>query len=198
MHFWVKTMRKKLRKGYCFIRALSAYHINHKVIRTKFPHHLSAHAAGRERPSDLTVFSAANGDGPEIPVSVIHRLEKSRAFRAVGRAIGGIFNVAALVHRSVCAQKGCADFIAGLRHIGLTHSLNGQFYQFFRCHYKHLHQRISRAKLSPGVSSSTPRSSATVAAMSAKHFLVPRFTGFTLLPSTSSGTYSLVWSVVAV
>ena len=53
------------------------------------------------------------------------------------------------------------------------------------------------AKDVPRVESSTPRSSATVAATSAKVFLVPRSQGFTFLPSTRMGTYSRVWSVVA-
>ena len=58
--------------------------------------------------------------------------------------------------------------------------------------------RISSAKLTPGVSSSTLRSSATVAAISQKPTLVPRLTGLTFGPATIRGTYSRVWSVVAV
>ena len=57
---------------------------------------------------------------------------------------------------------------------------------------------ISPAKLTPSVSSSTFSSSATVAAMSQKPILVPRFTDLTLGPATIRGTYYLVWSVVAV
>ena len=59
-------------------------------------------------------------------------------------------------------------------------------------------RRISFAKLSPEVSYSTSNSSVTVAAISAKLLRVPREPGLTCLPSTSSGTYSRVWSVVAV
>ena len=58
--------------------------------------------------------------------------------------------------------------------------------------------RISSAKLTPGVSSSTFSSSATVAAISQKPTRVPRFTGLTFGPATMRGTYSRVWSVVAV
>ena len=58
--------------------------------------------------------------------------------------------------------------------------------------------RISSAKLMPGVSRSTLRSSATVAAISQKPTRVPRFTGLTLGPAMMRGTYSRVWSVVAV
>ena len=58
--------------------------------------------------------------------------------------------------------------------------------------------RISPAKLLPSVSSSTSSSSATVAAMSQKPTRVPRFTGLTFGPAMIRGTYSRVWSVVAV
>ena len=61
-----------------------------------------------------------------------------------------------------------------------------------------LSQIISFAKLLPGVWYSTPSKSVMVAAMSAKLGRVPRLTGFTFGPSTSRGTYSRVWSVVAV
>ena len=58
--------------------------------------------------------------------------------------------------------------------------------------------RILSAMLLPGVWKSTPSRSVTVAAIWAKLSRVPRFPGRTALPSTSRGTYSLVWSVVAV
>ena len=57
---------------------------------------------------------------------------------------------------------------------------------------------ISFKKLLPGVSSVTPRASATVAAMSQKPTRVPRAVGLIFLPAARMGIYSLVWSVVAV
>ena len=81
----------------------------------------------------------------------------------------------------------------------MTHGFHCQGVEFFRFHRKaSLAYRISRAKLLPGVPKGTFNSSVTVAAMSAKLLRVPRFTGFTCLPSTTRGTYSRVWSVVAV
>ena len=57
---------------------------------------------------------------------------------------------------------------------------------------------ISFKKLLPGVSSVTPRASATVAAMSQKPTRVPRAVGLIFLPATRMGVYSLVWTLVAV
>ena len=69
---------------------------------------------------------------------------------------------------------------------------------FYPAKFQFMSQTISFAKLFPGVWYSTPSKSVTVAAMSAKLGRVPRLTGFTCGPRTSRGTYSRVWSVVAV
>ena len=109
------------------------------------------------------------------------------------RPEGGIFDVAALVDSAVGTQQRCADLEAGVGGIGAGHGFFGQFNQLFRCHY-----RISFAKLWPGVVYSTPSSSVTVAAISAKLSRVPRSPVLIPLPRISRGTYSRVWSVVAV
>ena len=111
-------------------------------------------------------------------MAVIHRFEKGGALSAVGGAVRGIFNVAALIDRAVGTQQGGADVEAGIGRIGMTHGLLGQSDQLFRLHCPSS-LRISWAKLTPGVSSSTSSSCATVAAMSAKLFRVPMFTGRT-------------------
>ena len=91
---------------------IGIHHVDDKVIVTEFPHHLTAHAAGRKLAFDDTVFAAADGDGHEIPVAVVDRLEKGGALGAVGRAVGRIFDITALVDRSVCTQQRSANFVA--------------------------------------------------------------------------------------
>ena len=56
-------------------------------------------------------------------MSVIHRLEERGALGAVGGAIGGIFDVAALVNGAVGAQQRRPDLVAGIGHIGVGHGL---------------------------------------------------------------------------
>ena len=56
--------------------ALRRNHVDEKIVAAEFPHHLTAHAAGRERPGDDAVLSAAHGDGGKVPVAVIDRLEE--------------------------------------------------------------------------------------------------------------------------
>ena len=108
----------------------------------------------------------------------------------------------ALIHRSVGAQQSRPHPIARVGHIGVVHGLHGQLQQFLWFQNGSLPSNSvdhsAEAKLRPGVSRGASSSSATVAAMSAKLDLVPKFTGFTRGPRTTRGTYSRVWSVVAV
>ncbi len=60
------------------------------------------------------------------------------------------------------------------------------------------HARMASRKLVPCDSGGTPKFSAMVWPRSLKVALVPRFTRRTFVPVTSSGTYSLAWSVLGV
>ena len=73
--------RQDLSQGVGFA-ALRRDHVNEKIVAAEFPHHLTAHAAGRERPGDDAVLSAAHGDGGKVPVSVVDRLEEGGALGA--------------------------------------------------------------------------------------------------------------------
>ena len=192
MLFGTEAERKDFRQCPCFV-TVRVNHIDDKIVLAEFPHDLTANTTGRKSAGNDAILAAADRNGHEIPLTIVDCLEEGRALSAVGGAVGCIFDVAALIDRSILAQPRRADLIAGLGNVSMGHGFFGQLNQFFRCHH-----RISFAKLVPGVSYSTPSSSVTVAAMSAKVARVPRLTGLTFLPSISSGTYSRVWSVVAV
>ena len=113
---------------------LLVHHVDHKIILAELPHDLAADAAGRECAGDDAILAAADGDGHEIPVAVINSLEKSCAFAAVGGTVGGVFDVAALVHGAVSAEQRGTDLEAGVGCVGVGHGLLGQFHEFFWCH----------------------------------------------------------------
>ena len=76
-------------------------HVDFEIVTTEFPHHLPAYAAGRKLAGDDAILTAADGDGNKIPVTVVDRLEDGGTLGADGGGIGGVFDVAAGVDRSV-------------------------------------------------------------------------------------------------
>ena len=74
-----------------------------------------------------THFAAADSDGYKVSVAVVDCLKKGSTLSTVGGAVGGIFNVAALIDRAVGAQQRRAYLVAGIGRIGLRHHLNGFF-----------------------------------------------------------------------
>ena len=114
--------------------AVHLYQMHGKIHIAEFPHHLTAYTAGREQTRDDSVLAAADGDGGEIPMAVVDRLENGGALGAIGGAVGSIFDIAALIYGAVGAQKGCADLEAGVGCVGMGHGLFRQFTEFFRCH----------------------------------------------------------------
>ena len=129
-----EAVGQNLRQGEAVIAIVGRSHVDHKIIVAKFPHHLPAHAAGRERAGDHAVLAAAHGNGHKIPVSIVDRLEKGCALGADSGGKGGVFNVAALVNRAVGAQQRRAHLVAGVRDIRMGHGLFRHFDEFFRCH----------------------------------------------------------------
>ena len=95
---------QQLRQCHGF-KALLVHQINEKILSAELPHDLTADPAGRKGPGDRSVFSAADGDGGKVPVSVVDGLEEGGAFGAVGGAVGGVFDVAALIDGSVGTQQ---------------------------------------------------------------------------------------------
>ena len=71
-------------QGVAFVAVTGACHVDHEVIPAEFPHYLAADTAGREEPGNDTVLAAADGDGGEIPVAVVDRLEDGGALGAYG------------------------------------------------------------------------------------------------------------------
>ena len=129
-------MGQKFRQGNGLIGVFRACQIDNKIILTKLPHHLPAYAAGWKRPSDIAILTTTDGNGGKIPMPVVNRLENCCALGAVGGAIGGIFDVTALIYAAVGAQKRCAHLVAGVGYISAGHSHFCQFNKFFRCHKK--------------------------------------------------------------
>ena len=117
-----EAVRQELGQGALLI-ALDIHHVNEEFVAAEFPHHLAADPAGRKNTGDHTVLAAADSDGNKIPVAVVHRLEERGALGAVGWAVGGVFDVAALVNGAVGAQQCRPDLVAGIGHIGVGHSL---------------------------------------------------------------------------
>ena len=105
MFLCAETMGQQLCQGDGFVASVLADDINEKIILAKFPHHLAADTAGRECAGDGAILAAADGDGHEVPVAIVNGLEKGGALGAVGGAVGGIFNVAALVHGAVGTEQ---------------------------------------------------------------------------------------------
>ena len=97
-------MGQQLRQGDGFVAALRSHQVHREIIPAEFPHHLAAHAAGGEGPGNDAALAAAYGQGGKVPVPVIHGLENGGPLCADGGAEGGIFDVAALIHRAVLAQ----------------------------------------------------------------------------------------------
>ena len=139
-------MGQQICKRHGFI-PLCADDIDQEIILAEFPHNLAANAAGRECAGDYAILAAANRNGLKVTMSIVNSLKEGSALGAIGRAIGCVFNVAALVDRSIGTQQRRPHLIPGLGHIGMGHGLFCQFNKLFRCHY-----RISFAKLRPGVS----------------------------------------------
>ena len=101
MGFGVEAVGQNFTEGNSLIAALCAYQIKHKIIFYKFPHYLATHAARGELTGDLAVFAAADSDGCKFPMAIVHRLEKCVSFSANGRGKGCVFNIAALIDRTV-------------------------------------------------------------------------------------------------
>ena len=124
---------QQLCHGFGF-EALFVHHVDQKTIIAELPHDLPAHAAGRKTAGNNAILAAADGNGSKIPVTVIDCLENCGAFRAVGGSVGGVFNVAALIHRAIFAQQRRAYLVAGIGHICVLHGLLGQLHQFLSRH----------------------------------------------------------------
>ena len=101
--------------------------INAEIISAELPHDLTADPTGREGPGYDAILAAADRDGGKVPVPVVDGLEKGGAFGAVGRAVGGVFDVAALIDGAVGAQQRRADLEAGLGGVGMAHGLDCKF-----------------------------------------------------------------------
>ena len=71
-------------------------------LRGKFPHHLPAGAAGYAE----FLAPARHHDAAEGAVSLADSLEDRRALGAYGAGKGGVFNIAAGIHRAVAALQG--------------------------------------------------------------------------------------------
>ena len=104
-----KAVRQDLSKRMRFHR-IQSDHVDDEIIGAEFPHDLTAHTAGRERARNNPILAAADRNGYKIPVSIINRLKKSSPLSTVGRAIGGIFDVAALIDCPIGAQQRSTYF----------------------------------------------------------------------------------------
>ena len=109
-------------------------HVDHKIIVTEFPHHLAAHAAGRECAGNNPILTAADGDGGKVPMAVVNRLEDGGTLGEDGGGEGCVFNIAAAVYGAVGTQQRCAYLVAGIRGIGMGHGFFSKLSQFFRGH----------------------------------------------------------------
>ena len=68
-------------------------------------HHLPAHAAGGGVLGEHALLAAHDADGVKAPLSLADGLEKRGALGAVGRAVGGVLDVAAAVELSILGQQ---------------------------------------------------------------------------------------------
>ena len=114
---------QKLPEGHGLI-ALFVHHVNKEIVLTELPHDLAADPAGRKGPGDNATLAAADSDGGKVPVTVIDGLKNSGSLSAVGGALGGVFDVAALIDGSVGTQQRRPHLIAGIGYVGMGHRLN--------------------------------------------------------------------------
>ena len=98
-----ETVGQKLGKGNGFVAVVFVHKVDKKRVITKFPHHLTADTARGELSRNHTVFSSADRNGGKGSVAVIDGFEKGGTFGAVRWAVGGIFDITALIDRAVCA-----------------------------------------------------------------------------------------------
>ena len=98
------------------------------------PEPLPADPAGGKSTGNDTVLAAADGNGPKAAVTVIYSLKEGSALGAVGGGIGGVFNIAALIHTAVIAKQGSANLVAGIGNIGVVHGVFCQRAKLFGCH----------------------------------------------------------------
>ena len=133
-----EAVGQKLGKSTGLVSVILICHINEKILITELRHYLPTDTAGREHSGDNAILAAADCDGRKFPVAVVNRLEKGSAFCAVGGAIGGIFNVAALIHRAIRAQQRRPHLVAGIGHISVEHRFFCQRNQLFWIHNNNL------------------------------------------------------------
>ena len=117
-----EAVGQQLCEGQSLEIAVLSHKVDCEVIGAELPHHLAADTAGWKTAGNDTVLTAADGNGYEIPMSIIDRLEKCSALGTVCGAIGCIFNIAALVYSTVGTQQSSAYLVAGIGHIGVLHS----------------------------------------------------------------------------
>ena len=86
-----------------FIASVRTHQVHREIILAKFPHDLTAHAAGRKSTGNDTALAAAHRQGGKVPMTVIHGLENGGPLCADGGAERSILDVAALVNRAVLA-----------------------------------------------------------------------------------------------
>ena len=95
MFFRTKAIGKDVFQGYGF-KVLFVHQVENEVILAEFPHDLTAHTAGRELAFDDPILAAADGNGFEIPMAVVDRLEESGALGANSGSKGRVLNIAAV------------------------------------------------------------------------------------------------------
>ena len=117
-----ETIGQKLPECHSLI-SFVVHQIDKEIVVAEFPHDLAADPAGREGPGNDAILSAADGDGSEIPVSIVDGFENGGALGAVGGAVGGVFNVAALVDGAIGAQQRRPNLVTRIGHIGMVHGL---------------------------------------------------------------------------
>ena len=101
MLFCAEAVRKQLSQSQCFEASVGAHEGDGEIVVAEFPHYLPADAARGKRTGKDAILAAADGDGGERAMTIVDCLEKGGALGAVGGRIGGIFNIAALIHRAV-------------------------------------------------------------------------------------------------
>ena len=122
----IEAKGQQLAQINCAIGSVGTDHIDHERFAAELPHHLPAYAAGRKFAGNNAILAAADGNGGKITVSIVDCLKKGGAFGAVCGAVGGIFDVAALVYGTVGAKQRRAHLVAGIGHISMLHGLHGQ------------------------------------------------------------------------
>ena len=120
-----ETIGQKLLECHSLI-SFVVHQIDKEIVVAEFPHDLAADPAGREGPGDNAVLSAADGDGSKIPVPIVDSFENGGALGAVGGAVGGVFDVAALIDGSVGTQQRRAYLVARIGNIRMRNELNNK------------------------------------------------------------------------